>query len=574
MDDFGRLGERRRAQIPLLEILSSILLLGAIVLTMFELVQYSNDKDSLPTDLTVAGVAVGGLSETDAQARWEAVYVDQPVQLYYGDNLILLDPTEIKFNTNSDAMLAAALAQTSQEKNFWAGFWNYLGRKPVAAVTVPLDASYPPGDLRDFVEDLAARYDVPPGDAGFDLTTLTFLSGTAGRVLDVEASIALIEQALYSPEPVDRRVVLPTIESGEASQNMDTLRQAMLDLMASRGFEVAGDQTLASVYLLDLASGRDVKILADVPHSARSVIKIPIMINLFRDKLVLEAEPETAYLLTESILCSNNSASNYLMQAVGDGLDFEAQLRDGLRQVSCTSQEIGGAHTYISAPLAVDDDRYVFEAAVCRPETPGNTAYTTNPDPFAQTTAEDIGVMLAQIYDCAQYGSGLMAVYPDDVTQTECQQMIEVMSGNRIDRLIELGLPLGTRFAHKNGWGIETSADAGIVFSPGGDYVLVVFTWELDTDGNYLPTLDSWVLIEELSRLTWNYYNPGQALTQRRQPISALGAIDCVTVSSVEDVNLNDINANRLDANGNPLSTACYGGAGDCRDFDNWGRGF
>ena len=31
-------------------------------------------------------------------------------------------------------------------------------------------------------------------------------------------------------------------------------------------------------------------------------------------------------------------------------------------------------------------------------------------------------------------------------------------------------------FAHKNGWGPETSADAGIVFSPGGDYVFAVIT--------------------------------------------------------------------------------------------------
>jgi beta-lactamase class A len=364
------------------------------------------------------------------------------------------------------------------------------------------------------------------------------------------------------------------LSSGEAAGvAMATLRSAILDLMANMGFNYDGPETLASVYIMDLATGEEIGILADVPHSARSVIKIPIMVNLFREKLVLD--PETAYLLTESILCSNNSASNFLMQIAGtapDRIDFETQLRDGLRQVSCTSQALGAQHTYISAPLFVADRAYEFEAAVCRPETPGNTAYSTNPDPFAQTTAQDMGLLLTEIYDCANYASGLMALYPQDITQQECQQMIEVMSGNRIDRLLELGLPPGTPIAHKNGWGVETSADAGIVFSPGGDYVISVFTWELDTDGNNLPTLASWELIEEISRLTYNYFNPAAPLTERRAPLNPFGAIDCVTVASPELVNLNDIDANRLNEDGEPLPTACYGGAGDCRPFDNWGR--
>lgn len=120
--------------------------------------------------------------------------------------------------------------------------------------------------------------------------------------------------------------------------------------------------------------------------------------------------------------------------------------------MSCTAQALGADHTYISAPLDVDDVAYQFEASVCRPQTPGNMAYNTEPDPYSQTTAEDMGVLLTQIYDCANYGSGLMAIYPQDITQTECKQMIQLLSGNFIDRLIALGLPKGTQLAHKNGW--------------------------------------------------------------------------------------------------------------------------
>lgn len=568
--DYGRLGERQRSfQFPLLEISSAILLLMAIVLGMFELVNYSNQKDDLPTDLTVAGVAVGGLNEVNAQARWEGVYLEQPVQLIYDGNPIVLYPAEIGFRVESEAMLAEARGQISQERDFWVGFWNYLERRPVAAVSVPLQASFPESRLRDYLQDIARRYDVPAGEATYDPVTLTFQSGTYGRQLDVEAAIPLIEQALFDPDAADRRVILPTVSTNTAAQSMDTLREGILSLLAARNFANNADR-VASAYIMDLTTGEEVRILADVPHSAFSTIKIPIMINLFRKELLVPNGSETAYLLTESILCSNNTSSNLLMQTAGEGFDEESRLRDGLNQVSCTAQTLGAEHTYISAPLFVGEDRYQFEAAVCRPQTPANTSVFTNPDPYSQTTAGDMGFLLAQIYDCANHDSGLRAVYPEDITQHECRQMLNLLHGVRIDRLIELGVPPGTPVAHKNGWGAITAADAGIVYSPERTYILSMYVYERDTDNNGLTTLQAWEVIEEVSRLTYNYFNPMQPLVQRRDPISPWGAIECVTVASPDLANLDDIDANRLDENGDPLPAACYGGAGTCREFNGW----
>jgi hypothetical protein len=108
-----------------------------------------------------------------------------------------------------------------------------------------------------------------------------------------------------------------------------------------------------------------------------------------------------------------------------------------------------------------------------------------------------------------------------------------------------------------------------------------MYVYERDTDGNNLPTLAAWELIEEVSRLTWNYFNPDQPLLQRRAPISPYGAVDCISFNpqNPELIDLNDINANRLDADGNPLPTACYGGrihysanTGQCLPWDNYGR--
>jgi hypothetical protein len=110
----------------------------------------------------------------------------------------------------------------------------------------------------------------------------------------------------------------------------------------------------------------------------------------------------------------------------------------------------------------------------------------TDPDPYNQTTPSDIGMLLADLYQCAETGGGaLVAVFGEDVTQAECQDMINLLSANRIAVLLEAGAPEGTRIAHKHGWVtnpttgvINSMGDAGIVFTPSGDYVLAIFLYQ------------------------------------------------------------------------------------------------
>jgi hypothetical protein len=75
--------------------------------------------------------------------------------------------------------------------------------------------------------------------------------------------------------------------------------------------------------------------------------------------------------------------------------------------------------------------------------------------------------------------------------------------------LIQAGVPDGTVVAHKHGWVIDPygvmhdMSDASIVFTPGGNYVLVIFL--------YHPNQVIWdsasKLFSDLSRAVYNYYN-------------------------------------------------------------------
>jgi beta-lactamase class A len=140
-------------------------------------------------------------------------------------------------------------------------------------------------------------------------------------------------------------------------------------------------------------------------------------------------------------------------------------------------------------------------------QTPANsrTDITTDPDICMQTTPLDMGLLLEMIYECSQGGGALMVAYPGAFTADECGEMVEWMTKNSFNNLIEARLPEGTVVAHKHGFGNEgPHADAGIVFSPGGDFILVIY---LDSS-QYLEWAESSALAADIAKATYNYFNP------------------------------------------------------------------
>ena len=75
---------------------------------------------------------------------------------------------------------------------------------------------------------------------------------------------------------------------------------------------------------------------------------------------------------------------------------------------------------------------------------------------------------------------------------------------NEEGNLIRLGVPNGTPVSHKHGWAQATHADAGIVFSPGGDYVIVEY---LNQSGDWLLAEESFPILREIARAAYNYFN-------------------------------------------------------------------
>jgi beta-lactamase class A len=140
--------------------------------------------------------------------------------------------------------------------------------------------------------------------------------------------------------------------------------------------------------------------------------------------------------------------------------------------------------------------------------TPANQRVDVNTDPdiYSQTTPLDMGMLLTDIYNCAQTGGGtLVAVFPGQINQSGCQQMIQYLQEDKLGSLIQGGVPEGTIVAHKHGWdeNLTQYSDAGIVYTPGGNYVLTIYV--------YNPGGGNWAVVSpmyaELSRAVYNFFN-------------------------------------------------------------------
>jgi len=542
----AKLMKSRRKGVPILFFLSLALMLGALGLLVYHLVNFTLRESEIPIGISVAGVLVGGMPEDQARAAVEEAYA-QTVTLYYKDYPINLNPDAVGFRLSTAAIFADVAAVSEEGGGFWQRFISYLlGEDETVVRDIPLSSgyvTYQERALRAELENIAQRYDNPGEDTGYDVQTLSVFGGGDGFVMDIDAAVRLVEQALR--RSVDRSVTIPLNEGQGQSITLRSLERLILAYFDSVGFIYDGQSSVASVYIQDLTTGEEINIQGDVAFTAASTAKVAILMDYFRT-IAREPSQDDAWLMANSILCSSNSTSNLIMSDILGGTD----VFKGLEDVIAMLQSLGIRNTYLNAPFVDGSDQQL--GSVQAPPTQPNPNFNTDPDPFNQVTAEDLGTMLTLIYDCAYNNSGLIAIYPDgEFTPKECSRMLELMSGLELNRLIQGGMPTGTRFAQKNGWFAEVTGNAGIVFSPNGHhYVISIFIWE-DTAEDFQNYNRTWPIVEDISRAAWNFFNPDAIILTRRTDLPPV-AQECIRTDNAGnrinvylppygEVNLDDI---------------------------------
>jgi hypothetical protein len=490
---------RRRSSISSLRWVSTFFLFAAVLLTVFQLISYSRVRGNFPPGLSIAGIPVGGLDRQRAAQRLLEAYA-VPVELHYGDAVIQLKPSNLGFELDLEGMLAAAdLQRVSQP--FWLDFWNSLWKVQPANVDIPLLANISEDRLKKYlIDDIASRYDTPPAVAMPLPGSTSFQAGQVGTSLNVDRAVSLIEDALRSPIA---RVVNVTYNRTTPPRPAFSSLQIMLKQI----LDSAKFSGVAETYLLDLQTNQEIQFAyqpgdkstlpPDIAFSAESTIKIPIMVSVYR-RVSLPLSDELAQYMAQMMDRSENPPADSLMAKVIDP-------GRGPLEVTKDMQSIGLLNTFLGARMAEP----VFLA---RFDTPANRRkdVNTDPDTYNQTSTSDLGSLLNDIYQCSTYSGGaLVAAFPGEITQEKCQEMLTYLGQNKTGMLLEAGVPEGTRLAHKHAWAqandglIHTIGDAGIVFTPGGNYVLVVFMYD-PVQLVFDPTN---LLFSKLSQAVYNYYN-------------------------------------------------------------------
>lgn len=222
-----------------------------------------------------------------------------------------------------------------------------------------------------------------------------------------------------------------------------------------KGLAAAYPSVKPSVYVWDYETGNFANINADVIYPTASIIKLPVLVDLFRSiekkQLNLYDEmPLTEYYRTEGsgnlqfkavnskysidtlarimITESDNSATNMLISKLGSMTDVNSAIRQwGLKR------------TYIKTWL---------------PDLGG-----TN-----HSTARDMATILYNIDN------------PKFLDISSREKIFEYMGHVHNNRLITAGLPADAEFLHKTGDIGKMLGDAGIVYAPNGKkYIVVIF---------------------------------------------------------------------------------------------------
>jgi beta-lactamase class A len=270
----------------------------------------------------------------------------------------------------------------------------------------------------------------------------------------------------------------------------------MSDLSARLLQIVKDSHAHLGVALRHLESGEEVMIDADTPVPLASVVKVPVLVETFRqlsegrfslsDRWPLEPrykalgsgiltqfdeglQPTVKDLITLMIIVSDNTATDIIMEYLG------------IESIDLTMHQLGLVNTHVAHTL-----REIFADMLPSPD--------ADQDPFALARWEnEHGVRR----DGFSYHLGadnnvstpremtylMEMIYKGEVlNRAACDAMLEILLKQQLNDRLPRFLPAGTRIAHKTGTFSGVRNDSGILYVNDHSHVVIttLATWDYD----------------------------------------------------------------------------------------------
>ncbi len=276
-----------------------------------------------------------------------------------------------------------------------------------------------------------------------------------------------------------------------ASQSDSSLRSRVEVRIARAPARAVG------VYYRDLATGDSLTVGSAVRFHAASTMKIPVMIQLFRDRDAGRLSLDDSITITNTFRSIVDS-SPYLLDVTDDSdsslykrLGRRASIRELIELMETVSSNLAtnllitrvDAKRANATAHALGADSILVLRGV-----EDGKAYRAGLN--NTTTARDLAMLLAAI------SNGTAA------SAASCRQMLAILAKQQFNEGIPAGLPPGTWVYHKTGWiGQVVYHDAALVEPVGARgrrYVLVVLTGGIQKDE------DAHALVRDVSRLVFD----------------------------------------------------------------------
>lgn len=256
-----------------------------------------------------------------------------------------------------------------------------------------------------------------------------------------------------------------------------------------------------AVSVVDLADGREWHLRGDVVYHAASMMKVPVLIELFR-----RAE-RGGISLDERVPLKNEFPS------LVDGSPYTLKAADDSDDLVYTWVGTPVTWTQLAERMITRSSNLATNAVITRlgAESITATAHALGASPRTvvrrgvedqkafdrginnEMTSHDLAGLFAALERGTVAGPGGTA------------RMREILLGQFFNGGIPKGLPAGVRFAHKTGEIRAHFHDGGIVYPPtGAPYVLVVFTRGVD------ETAKAEALAADIARVVHRTLRPGQ----------------------------------------------------------------
>jgi len=463
----------------------AIIGLALLIYVGTQVISFLNMRDRLPRNTYFADMDVSGQTVTDAISK-TTVALNAPIVLQLQNQSVPLSPAEIDFRldetASQDQLDDIVTANSSLEK-----LPQLLLRQPVSPTRVGAVMSFSTEKLEVFLTTLAQDIDRPAQAATPNLDAQQVAQAQPGLALNIDETRQLILNALTST--VSRTVALPTDILPSDTLSVKSLEGAIQERLNAF---IATPGNVAGVFIKDMRTGEELGINTDVAFSAQGWLKLALVLETYR--LTQEPiPPQIAQQLDAIALQGNNATANDLLRTLGQG---DAQV--GINQMNDTLRKLGMLSTYLAQPFGQDG----LSTNFITPANARTDAPPTRPDPNAQTTLAQMGALLETIEQCRNGVGALPLAFEGAFSPSKCTDILDLLSRNRINALIEAGSP-GASVSHRQSWDELNHGDAALVRSAGRTYIIVVMLHGTQP----LNWAETSVIIADIARLTYALYN-------------------------------------------------------------------